>query len=271
MRKLTKRFEYLPASENNQQTKLARAMSKLAAAEEELEAGTHATDAKAGPLNAMGSQRGMMRGRTGAAAFAGSMARMGSLETPAGGGGNAGGVMGPNSIGMGAGTGRATGAGAGAADNVAKKAAERRRARQLIAGSIVELAIHDKNPRSKAILDKLEEVISMSFNDAAPLVDVLKYIKAATTTKTYAGMPIYVDPKGLEEADASMTKTIQVDLEGVTLRTTLRLLLKQLGLAYCVRDGLLIISSEEGIAEEVEEAKKELEAAGSLKPAGRLQ
>ncbi len=59
MRKLTKRFEYLPASENNQQTKLARAMSKLAAAEErELEAGTHATDAKAGPLGRDGKSSG---------------------------------------------------------------------------------------------------------------------------------------------------------------------------------------------------------------------
>ena len=51
-----------------------------------------------------------------------------------------------------------------------------------------------------------------------------------------------------------------MDLEGVPLKTTLRLMLKQLGLAYCVRDGVLIISSDQGISEELEEAQSELES-----------
>ena len=55
----------------------------------------------------------------------------------------------------------------------------------------------------------------MSFNEETPLEDVLKYIKQATTTKTYAGIPIYVDPGGLEEVDQTMTSTVtQLDLEG---------------------------------------------------------
>ena len=86
----------------------------------------------------------------------------------------------------------------------------------------------------------------MSFANETPLDDVLKYIKQATTTKTYAGIPIYVDPKGLKEAEKSLTSTVSIDLEGVPLKTTLRLLLKQLDLAYCVRDGVLIISSVSG-------------------------
>ena len=36
----------------------------------------------------------------------------------------------------------------------------------------------------------------MSFNEETPLEDVLKYIKQATTTATYSGIPIYVDPIG---------------------------------------------------------------------------
>ena len=44
------------------------------------------------------------------------------------------------------------------------------------------------------------------------------------------------------------------------LNTTFRLILKQIGLAYCVRDGVLIISSVQGIAEELQEAQSELRA-----------
>jgi hypothetical protein len=52
-----------------------------------------------------------------------------------------------------------------------------------------------------------------------------------------------------------------MDLEGIPLKTTLRLMLKQLGLAYCVRDGFLMISSPQAIVDELMEAKQELNAA----------
>ncbi len=103
---------------------------------------------------------------------------------------------------------------------------------------------HGKDPASQRILAKLEEPVSMSFHDDTPLEDVLKYIKQATTTATYAGIPIYVDPLGLQEAEKSMTSTVRnMDLEGVPLRRTLHLLLKQLDLAYFVDDGVLYITS----------------------------
>ena len=81
------------------------------------------------------------------------------------------------------------------------------------------------------ILAKLEEPVSMSFNEDTPLEDVLKYIKQATTTSTYWGIPIYVDPLGLQEAEKSMTSTVRnMDLEGVPLRRTLQLVLEQIDL-----------------------------------------
>jgi hypothetical protein len=46
-----------------------------------------------------------------------------------------------------------------------------------------------------------------------------------------------------------------LDLEGISLKTTLRLMLKQLGLAYCVKDGLLLISSVDGIMQELREVE----------------
>jgi hypothetical protein len=128
-----------------------------------------------------------------------------------------------------------------------------------------ELAIRDKNPKSKVVHTKLDQPISMSFNEETPLEDVLKYIKVATTTETYAGIPIYVDPSGLKEAGKTMTSTVSnLDLEGIPLRTTLRLLLKQMGLAYCVRDGVLIISSAQGIFDELKEAQQELDTKAEI-------
>jgi hypothetical protein len=101
---------------------------------------------------------------------------------------------------------------------------------------------HD--PASRAILKKLEAPISMSFANETPLEDVLKYIKSATQGPADTGLPIYVDPVGLNEAEKTMTSPVTLDLEGVPLRITLRLLLKQLGLTYDVKDGLLTITAE---------------------------
>jgi hypothetical protein len=85
----------------------------------------------------------------------------------------------------------------------------------------------------------------MAFDQETPLEDVLKYIKSATSTATDNGIPIYVDPVGLQEADRTMTSPVRLDLEGVPLKMSLRLLLKQLGLTYTVKDGLLMITSED--------------------------
>jgi hypothetical protein len=101
-----------------------------------------------------------------------------------------------------------------------------------------------RDPTSEAILRKLEEPISMSFANETPLEDVLKYIKSATQGPADTGLPIYVDPVGLNEAEKTMTSPVTLDLEGVPLRITLRLLLKQLGLTYDVKDGLLTITAE---------------------------
>ena len=103
-----------------------------------------------------------------------------------------------------------------------------------------------KDARSQRVLEKLDEPFAMSFSDETPLEDVLKYVKQATTTKNYAGIPIYVDPIGLQEAEKSMTSTVRnMDLEGVPLRRTLHILLKQLDLMYFVDDGILYITSAE--------------------------
>jgi hypothetical protein len=101
------------------------------------------------------------------------------------------------------------------------------------------------SPRDVRILEALELSVSMSFANETPLDDVLKYIKQATTTPDYSGIPIYLDPIGLQRAECSLNSTVQMDLDGVPLRETLRLCLKQLGLAYEVKEGRLRITSED--------------------------
>ncbi|MGP0062339.1 MAG: RNA polymerase sigma factor [Isosphaeraceae bacterium] len=103
-----------------------------------------------------------------------------------------------------------------------------------------------KDSRSLQILAKLEEPVSMSFANETPLDDILKYIKQATTSATFSGVPIYVDPVGLQEAERSLNSTVTIDVEGVPLRRTLQLILTQLRLVYFVEDGVLVITSEDG-------------------------
>ena len=54
----------------------------------------------------------------------------------------------------------------------------------------------------------------MSFANETPLEDVLKYIKSATAGPHDTGIPIYVDPIGLQEAERTLNSAVQIDLEG---------------------------------------------------------
>lgn len=102
-----------------------------------------------------------------------------------------------------------------------------------------------RNPANKRILDKLERPVAMQFPDETPLGDVLKYIESATgDEKAQAGtIPIYLDPRGLSDVEKTPQSPVQLNLEGVPLKTSLRLALHQLGLVYAVKDGVLIITS----------------------------
>ncbi len=111
----------------------------------------------------------------------------------------------------------------------------------------------ENDAKTKQILEKLDEPVPMSFNEETPLEDVLKYVKTATTTANYGGIPIYVDPMGLQEADKTMTSTVRnMELDGVPLKTTLKMLLKQLDLTYTVKDGFLMITYKESQDQQTE-------------------
>ncbi len=108
--------------------------------------------------------------------------------------------------------------------------------------------LNEVSLRTKAILDALEKPIPMKFPDETTLDDGLKYIKQETKDSNKPGIPIYVDPLGLSAADKTMNSTFRnIDLPDKPLRFTLKLMLDQLDLAYCVKDDVLIISSISGI------------------------
>jgi RNA polymerase sigma factor (sigma-70 family) len=129
--------------------------------------------------------------------------------------------------------------------------------RIMIARMAARISTTDKNPRNQAILKKLDEPITLHFPTETPLSELLTRIKQASKAGDGKAIPIYIDPTGLQEAEKTTDSPVIIDLEDVPLRFSLRLALKQLGLAYCVRDGVLIISSVDGIHQELMEAQAE--------------
>jgi RNA polymerase sigma factor (sigma-70 family) len=134
------------------------------------------------------------------------------------------------------------------------------RRRLEIAQLSAALPMWQANPKNEATLKLLEEPLAMSFAKETPLAEVLEYIKKSVSAKHGGSstIPIYVDPVGLKKVERNLDSVVVIDLNGAPLKTSLRLILKQLGLAYCVRDGVLIISSTQGIREELSEAAREL-------------
>ena len=74
---------------------------------------------------------------------------------------------------------------------------------------------------------------------------MIKYIKTATTSPKFPnGLPIYVEPVGLQEAEKTMASPVTFNQEGVKLKTSLRLILDQIDMGYYLKEGMLIITAK---------------------------
>jgi hypothetical protein len=103
----------------------------------------------------------------------------------------------------------------------------------------------NREPQTKAILVQLERRVDLKV-DKAPLEDVLKAVRSATKTPNLPnGIPIYVDPVGLQEAEKTMLSPVTIVNGVVPLEEALRTALQPLGLVYTVKDGLLTVTSAE--------------------------
>jgi hypothetical protein len=102
------------------------------------------------------------------------------------------------------------------------------------------------------ILEHLIEPIVLVYTDQAPLEDVLKQIKDRTKgARLPNGIPIYVDPIGLTEADLTLISPVKTPAtkEELSLGEQLQRILKPLGLASKAEAGFLMITSEESLDE----------------------
>jgi hypothetical protein len=104
-------------------------------------------------------------------------------------------------------------------------------------------------PAAAQLWIALGKPVSMPFAHETPLEDVVKYIQSATQGPDLpGGIPIYVDPVGLMEAEKTLQSPVVLNLEGLPLTTTLRLLLRQLDLGYRLEpEGYLLITSRNAL------------------------
>lgn len=91
---------------------------------------------------------------------------------------------------------------------------------------------------------RLQQPANLPFKDETPLEDVVKFIRTSTQgPDSPSGIPIYVDPIGLQEAEKTLQSPITLEMEGITLASGLDLMLKQIGMSYSVRpDGIVWIA-----------------------------
>jgi hypothetical protein len=88
----------------------------------------------------------------------------------------------------------------------------------------------------KAIMKALNSPVSVDFKGTG-IEQVVQYLSGATK------QPIMLDRAALSEAQVSYDTPVTVKLEGVALRTVLKRILSDLGLAYVIKDQSLQITS----------------------------
>ncbi len=114
-----------------------------------------------------------------------------------------------------------------------------------------------RNTQSEAIADLVDQPLALTYPQQATLEVFLKDMKlhSAGGTKLPAGIPIYVDPIGLSEAEKTMASPVERPsaADKLTLREHLKRVLKPLGLGFMIKSGFLMITSEEAVDEPADE------------------
>jgi len=107
--------------------------------------------------------------------------------------------------------------------------------------------------RTEGVVEIIDQRLALTYADETPLEQMLKNIKLRSTgrPKLPAGIPIYVDPVGLQESGKSMISTVRRPPhdENLTLREHLNRVLAPLGLGFAVEDGFLMITSQSAVNE----------------------
>jgi hypothetical protein len=93
------------------------------------------------------------------------------------------------------------------------------------------------NPAEVKIIKALDEMTELDNIQEMPLTDLIDYLK------TRHQIEIQLDNKALEEAGVALDTPITRNLRNITLRSALRLVLRELDLTYVIRDEVLLITT----------------------------
>jgi hypothetical protein len=93
------------------------------------------------------------------------------------------------------------------------------------------------DPREASIRAALDQKTDIEFVET-PLKDAIQFLAEKH------GIPIVLNAKNLEEAGVNIDTPVTKRLKGLTLRSTLNLLLDELELNYAVQNGVLMITTE---------------------------
>lgn len=88
------------------------------------------------------------------------------------------------------------------------------------------------------IFRALDDIATLEFIET-PLADVVEFLKDAHN------IPIEIDTKALDDVGLSTDVPVTRNLKGITLRSALRLMLRELDLTYMIRDEVLLITTPE--------------------------
>jgi hypothetical protein len=92
------------------------------------------------------------------------------------------------------------------------------------------------DPREASIRAALDQKTDIEFVET-PLKDAIDFIAEKH------GIPVLLNAKNLEEAGVNVDTPVTKQLTGLTLRSTLNLLLDELELTYAVHNGVLMITT----------------------------
>jgi RNA polymerase sigma factor (sigma-70 family) len=114
--------------------------------------------------------------------------------------------------------------------------------REIEGGAIAPgpIAVVGNDPASKEVARRLEGTIALKLPEASMLSAFLDAFKSKTMVQGGRPLLVYVDSLAIGN---KLQGGISLDLEGVPARMALKLALRQLGLVYLIRDGMILITT----------------------------
>jgi RNA polymerase sigma factor (sigma-70 family) len=94
-------------------------------------------------------------------------------------------------------------------------------------------------PTRAEIVALLDRKASLHLGKPTPLIEAVKLIQSAAGPD--GALPIFFDLDGLQKANANLTRSVALDIGDAPLGVALKVLLDQVGLAYQVEDGRVVI------------------------------